>query len=223
MEKMNVNQIVEQIHNEFNGAADALLAESKLMLEQIKEKKFPEKDTAKAERLMRLGFDQAKPVAETESIRQAKQENDARKKALKEFAEMIERKMFIDPTHKFITEAMVAQICEKYDLYHGRARLYRGDIPEKNLREIEEFKLVPEERMMIRDIPQHPYERPLNFTICAPLKDFDMEGMMTSGRTIVKKEIPDPVVLCEVRDGYRIVTAWGPEAEDDIVVNHKMN
>jgi len=44
---------------------------------------------------------------------------------------------------------------------------------------------------------------------------------------ISKIEIPDPVVLKPVYYGgqkhYLIVTAWGLEASDELVVNEKMN
>lgn len=57
------------------------------------------------------------------------------------------------------------------------------------------------------------------FTICAPEKwmnvpkDYRLEG------TKYVKKIKDPVVLSRVRGGYLIVTAWGDEASDPIVVN----
>lgn len=63
--------------------------------------------------------------------------------------------------------------------------------------------------------------------IAAPLKDFNMEGMEVKNFKISKIEIPDPVVLKPVifngQKHYLIVTAWGIEASDEIVVNQKMN
>lgn len=65
--------------------------------------------------------------------------------------------------------------------------------------------------------------------IAAPAKDFDMTGMELNGTKIVAKpiEIPDPVVLQPViYDGvkhYLIVTAWGQEASDELVVNERNN
>jgi len=64
-------------------------------------------------------------------------------------------------------------------------------------------------------------------SICAPLKDMNMKGHELKGRLVVKKEIPDPVVLCPYKvndiDLYCIVTAWGDEASDELVVNQQMN
>lgn len=33
----------------------------------------------------------------------------------------------------------------------------------------------------------------------------------------------DPIVLCRTNHGYLIVTAWGGEANDELVINPKMN
>lgn len=58
--------------------------------------------------------------------------------------------------------------------------------------------------------------------ICAPLKDMKIpDNKMVLGHKIVN--IPDPVVLQPVRGGYLIVCAWGDEANDELVVNEKMN
>lgn len=63
--------------------------------------------------------------------------------------------------------------------------------------------------------------------IAAPLKDFNMVGMEVKNYNIQKVEIPDPIVLKPVifkdKKHYLIVTAWGQEASDEIVVNQKMN
>lgn len=60
------------------------------------------------------------------------------------------------------------------------------------------------------------------FEICAPIKDMDMKNHTLKGRFLVKN-IPDPVVLQRVSGGYLIITAWGDEASDELVVNNKMN
>lgn len=59
--------------------------------------------------------------------------------------------------------------------------------------------------------------------IAAPLKDFDTKGMEIKGHKLSKIEIPDPVVLKPVAykntKHYLIVTAWGQEASDELVIN----
>jgi hypothetical protein len=62
----------------------------------------------------------------------------------------------------------------------------------------------------------------LPLSICAPIKDMNTEGMRLNDYKL-EKHVPDPVVLFGVEGGYLIVTAWGDEASDEMVVNHKHN
>ncbi len=64
--------------------------------------------------------------------------------------------------------------------------------------------------------------------IAAPLSDFNTQGMELKKFELKDKiEIPDPVVLQPVhfagQKHYLIVTAWGLEASDELVVNEKHN
>ena len=63
--------------------------------------------------------------------------------------------------------------------------------------------------------------------ICAPVKDFNTKGMELKDFKLSKIEIPDPVVLQPVNfkgeKYYLIVTAWGDEASDELVVNETLN
>jgi len=60
--------------------------------------------------------------------------------------------------------------------------------------------------------------------ICAPVKDMDITGLeLEEGYKLKRKAIPDPVVLQPVDGGYLIVTAWGDEASDPIVVHEICN
>lgn len=58
--------------------------------------------------------------------------------------------------------------------------------------------------------------------IAAPQKDFNMQGMTVKKFQIVK-EVPDPVVLQPIKGGFLIVTAWGDEASDLIIMNELNN
>lgn len=60
------------------------------------------------------------------------------------------------------------------------------------------------------------------FEICAPKKDMNMKNHTLKGKFLVRN-IPDPVVLQRVKGGYLIITAWGDEASDELVVNQTMN
>lgn len=59
-------------------------------------------------------------------------------------------------------------------------------------------------------------------SICAPLKDMNVEGQTLKNgfffeKKMVPVHVPDPVVLYKVEHGYIIVTAWGDEASDPII------
>jgi hypothetical protein len=63
--------------------------------------------------------------------------------------------------------------------------------------------------------------------IAAPASDFDTTGMELKNFKLSPIEIPDPIVLQPVffegSKHYLIVTAWGLEASDEMIVNEKMN
>lgn len=81
--------------------------------------------------------------------------------------------------------------------------------------------------MMIRSMNTRNVKQICPLEIAAPLKDFNMTASEVKDFKISKLEIPDPVVLKPVffegRKHYLIVTAWGLEASDELVVNQKMN
>ena len=123
------NEVIEKIHYEFDSASERLLKEAKEIIAR-------NKDADKGERLKKIGFGSAAPVVQSE-------ENKQKEK----LANQIEYYQTWYPNNKFITESEVKRICEKYGLLFGESRQYKGDIPEKNLIEIENFKLRDEEKI----------------------------------------------------------------------------
>lgn len=70
------------------------------------------------------------------------------------------------------------------------------------------------------------YTEKSQFTICAPKKDMDDKSWVSKilpFGTVFTHVNPDPVVLYPVECGYIIVTAWGDEASDPLVVNELNN
>src|SRR5574343_1279822 len=69
--------------------------------------------------------------------------------------------------------------------------------------------------------------RKCSLEIVAPLNDFNMVGMKVEDYNILTIQIPDPIVLQPVifnnQKHYLIVTAWGIEARDEIVINPNNN
>lgn len=63
------------------------------------------------------------------------------------------------------------------------------------------------------------FEQLPSLVISAPKKDFT--GSLINKITF--KYVPDPIVLAQVPNGYLIVTAWGDEAKDPLILNQQMN
>jgi len=129
--KPKSQQIIEEIHRSFDEASDSLLAEAKRIL-------AGSYNTEKAERLKKIGFVKSNVIKQASEIIQKKQESE-------ELALTIEYYQINYPNNKFITYAKAEEICAKYGLLMGDITDYIGDVPEKNLTEIENFKLKNDE------------------------------------------------------------------------------
>lgn len=254
---------VEKIHSDFFSAADRLLNEAKAILS-----KPAPNVAAKAEKCNHLGFTSSKPSVTARDIARKQSAANDLMKSIVYFKENY-------PLYKFITGKEVDALCKKYNLILGAASKFIGDIPDKNLKEIEAFKLkkedfteevfdwddtvmnilassgrgrrnitqisvdrgfglgsaefIPEPRYRVEievgqfgphsTKTQATSEKPA-FKIVAPEKDFDTRGMTIRDNKLV---VDDPIVLQPVKGGYLIVTAWGAEASDELVVNEVNN
>ncbi len=261
-----VNEVIEEIHETFYTEVDKLLASAKIANSLDTDKQDL---IEKCARLKALGFTNTKEVKEAEAeiarLDELKRDNEAKKTLI----EAINYFSFKYPNYKFITEKSVEKICAKYNLVYGAIDRYIGTVPDKNLKHIEDFRVLEDDECFIyeelmwssfggeRSIRKeyktaerykeeqkrkdnvdyyrmsmlHHSIREINMKcpleIAAPLKDFNMEGMEVKGHKISKIEIPDPIVLKPVifnnQKHYLIVTAWGIEAGDELVVNANHN
>lgn len=258
---------VQQIHHEFNSAADNLLLEAKSIIEEARTK-----NVSKVNRLELLGFKQASQVTELKPLQQ-------KAELSKEQLESLAYYQREYPFNKFITEEQVKTICHKYNLVCGDVSKFKGFVPEKNLSDIEKFSLKDNEKNSLytstglvlenAEIRNHKFSSEYsavfikntdnyafqsnngtdfyssddknhfglkhlgtirfsieknNLQICAPVKDMDISGLeLKEGYKLTKKHIPDPVILQPVKNGYLIITAWGDEASDPLVVNQINN
>jgi hypothetical protein len=254
------NEIVEEIHETFFTEVDKLLADAKIA-------KSLDTDMQslidKSESLKALGFTSTKEVKECKGeivrLNTLKEENKAKKNLI----EAINYFSFKYPNYKFITEDSVKKICDKYGLIYGTVDKYLGDVPDENLKHIQNFKIskdddcyskqwrIEREYMSLGkledivgisyfsfkeyckcrnfeekdyDFIHRTYSCPLE--IVAPQKDFNLEGV---GVKVIEHQIvaPDPIVLKPVvfnrMKYYLIVTAWGLEAADELVINANHN
>lgn len=260
LSKKSMNDMVLEIHDTFYTEVDRLHKQASIVKEiEVKDKEL----IAKAKRLKDLGFVNTKEVIqadiELEKIKAIKVENEKNK-------DLIDAINFFSmeyPLYKFITVESVNKICEKYNLIYGPIDKYLGDVPEKNLKQIEQFKIKEESHCWMEERQYNWVSlsnnnknisyldvnkakrrekelgeyissiKRVTFSKCpleiaAPIKDFDTKDMEVVNHKLVQKiEIPDPVVLCPVifKDVryFLIITAWGLEASDEIVVNQNFN
>lgn len=120
--------IVEQIHNEFYSAEDALLKEAMDILNASENSPL----IKKGEILSRIGFSSMKEIKMVQEVRRKEEHS-------KELADTIFYYRSKYPDYKFITEKAIDSICKKYGLIFGPANRYKGDMPDKNLKDITVF------------------------------------------------------------------------------------
>lgn len=222
---------VEEIHETFFTEVDRIM-------EEVRDNNDPETKQLieRSERLSKLGF-ASMPAVREGRIKVTEAKNN--QKTL-EAARYFSAKY----PYKFITEKSVKKICEKYGLIYGSVQLYIGEVPEKNLEQLENFSIADEDRAydcshmiggpVYKTSFNDAEEKRQNYhygisksglEICAPLSMFDMHRNEVKNYKL--QEVPDPIVLQPVmykdESYYLIVTAWGEEASDENVVNEKMN
>lgn len=250
--KVDVNEIVKQIHHEFDTAGEKLLADAKQILATAV-------DTSKGEMLASLGFHKSKKSVESIDIIRSKEQN-------KKLADTVEYFRMHYPNQKFITEDMVSAICKKYGLLFAESHHFISDIPDKNLLEISNFKMREDDMRKLEnnywaydyqgishtyiivdksqsqfyghceldfmrgvvmitekdETKKHSYHKP-SFKIAASPKDFDTANMYIEDGYKLNANIPDPIVLQPVKGGYLIVSKWGIEGEDALLTNESQN
>lgn len=109
--------------------------------------------------------------------------------------------------------------------YEKETQLERYVYENKNTSSHDDFMLQMQRQLMQSQRSQL-IKRKRELKIAAPLKDMKTDGYTLKDR-IFTKEIPDPVVLAPIKfnntDLYCIVTAWGDEASDPMVINEIQN
>lgn len=131
-------EVIQEIHHSFYTAVEDLLAWAKIPNSLESENKSL---LEKSERLKKLGFSSAQSVkdasGEEKRIAQLVKENSQKVKliaAINYFSVKY-------PMYKFITVESVKNICKKYGLVYGIISKYTGEVPDKNLEQMEAFKI----------------------------------------------------------------------------------
>ena len=125
--RKSTNELVQEIHDSFNLEGDRLLKEAKELL-------ATETNIENGKRLQKLGFTLTKEAVEAKEVTETRE----KKRSL---AQKIEHFQAEYPLQRFINEDGVKRICNKYGLVMGRVAIYKGTVPEKNISEIENFKI----------------------------------------------------------------------------------
>lgn len=209
--------IEAQIYNDVYSAQEVLLAEANAILA-----KFPVYDEQKENRLRKLsllGFYNAEEVKEYDKWDSERRELESVKNKL----EYYQREY---PFNRFIDKKSVETICKKYGLYLTEVNNYIAEIPEKNQKEIVAFKVKRRDIPLVPLLPRASFTfseeysnektEALGLLIMAPENKIRNVNLRKNGYKI---ELDDPIVLQPVYEGYLIVSSWGYEAGDELVVN----
>lgn len=148
---------VEEVHREFMTASEKLIKDVNDHLLKVK--------ANKAKRLERFGFFQSTDVVASADF--------LKKQRL---AEIIQKYQFSHPNNKVLTYESMLMICKKYNLVHANVSRYTGFVPEKNLKEIEEFKFQ-EGFMVYLDSHRPGQEKPFG-----PFKTLDEAQKFADGK-----------------------------------------
>ena len=117
---------VQEIHDEFDNACDAFLAQVKEVL-----KETSESEVENANSLKKLGFRKASNVKKYNNLIETTKDAEIAKSYIVDYGTRY--------NEKFITEKMVEIICKKYGLVIGETDTFTGEIPNKNAQEIIAF------------------------------------------------------------------------------------
>lgn len=166
----------------------------------------------------------------------------------------------------FIYESQLERLVEKYNLYVRPLEFYAGDIPEKNIKEMQKFHFSIDDVTTDRQYQYHngfttislkdvlvKYEERADLVpfqqVSRPIMDYKPFFLRdkieiaavkdlflpkafekSQSRIISKQEIDatmqvdtDPIVMLKVPKGRIIITAWGDEANDEILARPALN
>lgn len=128
--------LIAEIHNEFDTAEDRLLCEAENLLKELK---IPTQTgiEQKAERLHKIGFTNSEIVKKAAIFKQIRIKEQEKLVTTQAQAELIRYYKQTYPFQKFLTEQELNRICQKYSLVYAPVDKYLKDVPEKNLKEIE--------------------------------------------------------------------------------------
>ena len=137
-------QIIKQIHGDFDSAQDRLLLEAKELLSSLNLDSETGLESM-ADRLKAIGFDNSELVKKVETIKKKREKQQSKIVTTQKQAEIIEYNKFHYPMLKFLTIKELDRICNKYGLIYAQSTAYIKDVPEKNILDIERVQPLKRE------------------------------------------------------------------------------
>lgn len=276
--------VIAEIHNAFDTAQERLLQDAQSILDSVKPDEITEEELAA--RLRAVGFSGTPTVRRVEQAEKSNKQKESIRVKTKGEAELIQYYKSTYPFLKFLTESELDRICDKYNLIHAPVGNFIGEVPEKNLRDIEtaqalksvdttkdkmwcnltfhsssmatfstsfadaalakkwgvpnvilgenfssdyqanqfiheKYPLSKDRQWVVEQVENHKESKGGLF-ICAPSKDFNMEGLTKKEKhffSIMTTTVKDPIVFRYVRGGVQVITKWGLEASDAALIN----
>lgn len=212
-----------EIHADIEKHADELVTDAKKILDEAKEK-----DIDNAVRVRSLGFFNVESITELAQLDKEKQE-------AKKTIDLYNDYENSYPNNIFLTEIAIKRICKKYGLYFANARYFTGTIPQKNIKEIAEFK--PNDKDLYYYIHSDDrdeygryifsgfynydemieYKKSTDYNIfkeeecyvIAPIEQFNTENKTIENDYKIIDN--DPIVLFQINGGYLVISKWGNE------------
>lgn len=141
------DQIVKEIHSEFDTAQERLLEQANKIIEDTENLNFK-----KGEQLVRLGFTSSE---EAKFLRERAEEIQKSGKLAQQVVHYKDQYPFL----RFLTQEELERICEKYSLIFAPVSAYKKNVPQKNLDEIEKAQPLNPEDMVTPSYTCKVYER----------------------------------------------------------------
>jgi hypothetical protein len=164
------NEIIQEIHDSYDNAHKDIISWANDIISNANTD-----DIKKGERLAKLGFINTIKAKFSEKEIKLKQEAEDK-------ANLINYYNINYPFNKFITKEQVSQINKKYNLVCVTADCYLMDIPEKNLQEIENFKIKNN-------------------------KDLVFQGVLDEIQALAETDLPNPPSAEEVKGASELMAA----------------
>jgi hypothetical protein len=132
---------VEEIHEAFDKAEDEVIDECTKVLAELK---IPTETQIekKADLMKSIGFNNSETVAQAQVLKDRTLKIKEERLTKELVANTINEFRVSYPKEKFITEDKLNELCKKYNLMYAPVKNYIKDVPEKNLLDIKNRKLL---------------------------------------------------------------------------------